>query len=704
MAELQMLDDSTLSRIDGQSGLSVDMSLKMKIGEIAYFDDGNGLELQNIRLGSAADISQKAKMKYKIDIAADSGLLLDYDIEPTRLFVGDVRLTDDQIDSMGGFGWDFAIEGTTRLSQDGVTYPGQGGVGLDAYFVLTDGRFIYKTNGNEIFYDDIAMTVNAPGMVWEPNSANGIDFKIPTLQGAFSIGGIRYSNAPAGTVDVYDKAAAALLPSFGSVRGDFDLSANYQIIGGGKYGAAGVSIDSQHVINSMNLIYSDDGRDLSFLAITGAYNVDGMHIDVAADTYGDQALSIAYDQVKGYVSIGQLLAGATQDSFGGFRFDFDWSDQVVDSTNYTNQFYFKGGGNQLAGPQGMAIDAIWSLNDSSLSYMEDGSTVMLSGLRSWGHGVVTADVTRLQTISGIEYFDGLRIGFENFSGGYQIDGLKVGRSSDDFSTKTLQGGTELLWALGIFPAYDFNINGHVTLGAGGNAGDGITINSDVVIDQANAAFMIDDHENGLWLTGMDYDVHLRDMTIDITEDGIQFAKAEAWSTMDISDLKVGQKDLGDSFGRLVFQGYETGSTMLIKPGGAQGVEGITIELKQVFAKAVDATRRNRIMWQTNRSGASGGTAIIFDDISTNDANDSGNTYGFRNDINIDIAETTVIDKTTGVVSNPLGLAVKAHTSFQELDIGSVQFQHGSSAPETGIYGMKLNNFSIMSNLTATPTD
>ena len=72
----------------------------------------------------------------------------------------------------------------------------------------------------------------------------------------------------------------------------------------------------------------------------------------------------------------------------------------------------------------------------------------------------------------MEFFDGLRIGFEDLKGGYQIDGLKVGKEGDDMSQKSLQGGTELLLALGVFPAYDFNINGHITLGAGGKTGEG----------------------------------------------------------------------------------------------------------------------------------------------------------------------------------------------------------------------------------------
>ena len=66
-------------------------------------------------------------MKFDIDVGASGDLLLAYDIQPTRYFIENIKLDDDQVSSLGL--WvDFALKGTTRLSQDGVT-PGSTKVG-----------------------------------------------------------------------------------------------------------------------------------------------------------------------------------------------------------------------------------------------------------------------------------------------------------------------------------------------------------------------------------------------------------------------------------------------------------------------------------------------------------------------------------------------------------------------------------------------
>lgn len=759
-AELRQLDDSTLSAIDGQSGLSIDMNLGMSIGEVAYFDDGNSLQLQGIKLGSAADINNKSHMEFDIDIESDGALLIGYDIQPTRYYISDIKLDDDAINGFGGFGWDFAISGTTRMHNDGLANASKG-IAFDTAYTLTDGRFIYHTNGNEIFFDDISMNVTAPGVIWEPSaSGEGIDFRVPSYVGSFNVGGIRFASGSDSTIVNYDKGVASSLPSFGSLRGDFDLSANFQIRGGGRFGVSGIRLDSQHVINNMNLIYSDDGNDLAFKEIKGWYNIDDLRIDVAEDRFGDKALAMTVAQITGEFNIGRIESGATGNSFGSVSLDFDFSDQVVDGVAYSNQLFIKGGGNAMTGSQGMTIDAMWSLADANLSYTDDGNTVIFSGLSSHGQGVVTVDVTSAGIFGGEEFFDGLRIGFEDFRGSYKLDGLKVGGKD-----KSLQGGTELLLALGVYPAYDFNLNGHVTLGAGGQSGDGITINSDIVISEGNAALLIDENGQGLWVTGLNYDIHLRDMTVDMTAEGIQIVKGEAWSTMDVGDLRIGSKASSASFGRFVLQTYEVGSTMTITPGGAgdvcvggsavdssgcsavggvweqRGAEGITVSLKQIFAEAVDEVKRNRFVWETNRIGGENGKGmqLIFDNITTNDGDGVNNTYGFRNDISIDVYQTKVVKKSSGVDSRgvlgnkgdekivdnsqaqgyryvssptasdmanrPLGFAVQAHTHFKELSVGSVQFKHANVAEAAvGIHGFSLQNVSINSNLTATPID
>jgi hypothetical protein len=389
---------------------------------------------------------------------------------------------------------------------------------------------------------------------------------------------------------------------------------------------------------------------------------------------------------------------------------------------------------------------------------------------------VTVNVTRDGEINGTRFYDGLRIGFEEVKAGYRINGLRVG--SDD---APLQGGTELLLALGFYPAYDFELEGQVTLGAGGASGEGLTINSDIRIRNGRAAVIAAPYDEGegeiaqkgLWITDLNYDAHIRDMTVDVTEEGLAIIKGEAWSTMDVGNLRVGDKELGASFGRFVLQKYETGSSMTIVPGGAgdvcaggsgataadcnasggiweaRGDEGITIRLKQIFARALSDTRKNAFTWETNRQADTSGkpvngtgTTLMLNDIHTSDGGDfdgngvEDNTFGIRTDLSVDVYQTKVVKKANGadalgvtgargdekimdpaaaagyryvssptatdLENRPLGFAVQARSQFKELSINSIDLVHPAGGPQTAVYGVKLQNFDIKANLTATP--
>ena len=61
------------------------------------------------------------------------------------------------------------------------------------------------------------------------------------------------------------------------------------------------------------------------------------------------------------------------------------------------------------------------------------------------------------------------------------------------------------------------------------------------------------------------------MTVDVMQEGLAIIKGEAWSTMDVGNLRIGNKESGHSFGRFVVQKYETGSSMTVAPGGAGNV-------------------------------------------------------------------------------------------------------------------------------------
>ncbi|MFJ5692224.1 hypothetical protein, partial [Providencia stuartii] len=69
--------------------------------------------------------------------------------------------------------------------------------------------------------------------------------------------------------------------------------------------------------------------------------------------------------------------------------------------------------------------------------------------------------------------------------------------------------------------YDFTLNGQITLKPGGLVGDGIGYNADFVVSDARAAITVDETGKGLWLSGTRYDMHFRDGTVDVTNNGVE---------------------------------------------------------------------------------------------------------------------------------------------------------------------------------------
>lgn len=772
MAEMQSLDDEDLADISGQSGITLEMELGMTADRLSYFDDGNGIYLEDFRVGSASTPGESAAHVIKVDITEDAALNLDYLVEDRRIEFGDIRLAGAPGIGMGGVFFDHSLQGSLRISPGGAF--GSSGYTFDTAYTMTGGRLGYRTNGNEVFLDDVTLDVEALGITLDV-VGNTLELNAPRISGSYDVGAIRYSSNPANHGNSYDASTGQALPSYGGLSGTFDLSSKTGITAGGREGE-GFRLDNQTTINSASFIYHDDNNTLAFRDITGHYNVNDLRIDVTTDRYSRNALGLTLGSLDGEFNIGRIEMGAGGKSIGEVNVSFMLRDHNYNGRSYTNAVYVQGGGHSDAGPQGLRLSAEWSLQLADLSYTEDGNRVIFSGLQSWGQGDVTVNVTRDGEKNGTRFYDGLRIGFEDVNAGYRINGLRVGR--DD---APLQGGTELLLALGFYPAYEFEMDGQVTLGAGGASGEGLTINSDIHIRNGRAAIIASPYDEGegevsqkgLWISDLSYGSHIRDMTLDVTEEGLAIIKGEAWSMMDVGNLRVGDKDAGASFGRFVLQKYETGSSMTIVPGGAgdvcaggsgatqadctasggtwetRGDEGITIQLKQIFARSASDSRKNAFTWETNRqTDASGnpvnntGARLVFNDIHTSDGGDfdgdgvDDNTFGIRTDLSVDVYQTKVVKKTNGadalgvagargdekimdpaaaagyryvssptatdLQNRPLGFAVQARSQFKELSINNIDLVHPTGGPQTAVYGVKMQNFDIGANLTATP--
>ena len=771
VADMKRLDDSTLADISGQSGLSVELDLGLTADRLSYVDDGNGIHLEGFRIGSAVDPSGQAFHLIRIDVEEDASLNLDYLVNDRRIEFGDIRLAGAPGVSMGGIFFDHSLEGYLNISQESTV--GGSAYTFDSAYTMTGGRLGYRTNGNEVFLDDITMSVEALGVTLDVVGET-LTLDAPRITGDWEVGAIRFSSNPLNHGVSVDAASGQPLPSYGSLGGTYDLTSKTGITAGGRSGE-GLRIDNETVIHSASFLYRDDGKALALRDITGVYRINDLRLDVATDWKNRPALGLTLGSMDGQFSIGAIEIGGNGKSIGQVNVSFLLEDQVFNGRNYSNAVYLQGGGHPDAGSQGLRLATEWSLRLADFSYTEDGNRVIFSGLQSWGQGDVTVNVTRDSIINGTEFFDGLRIGFDGIRAGYRINGLRVG--SDD---APLQGGTELLLALGFYPAYEFELDGHVTLGPGGASGEGVTINSDVRIRDGKAAIIAVPYDEGngeipqkgLWITELDYDSRVRDMTVDITQQGLAIIKGEAWSTMDIGNLRIGTKESGQSFGRFVLQKYETGSSMAVVPGGAgdvcaggmgdspsaciasggvwetRGDEGLTVRLKQVLARAISDDRKNSLTWETNRqnngTGAINGTGtrLVLNDIHTSDGGDfdgdgiEDNSFGLRTDLSVDVYQTRVVKKESGpdgmgVVGNrgdekimdasspsgyryvdnptvleadnrPIGFAVKARSQFKELSVNNIDLVHPVGGAQTAVYGVKMQNFDIKANLTATP--
>ncbi|MDF0751346.1 hypothetical protein NLU14_14060 [Marinobacter sp. 71-i] len=772
LAEMQSLDDDDMAAISGQSGITLEMELGMTADRLSYLDDGNGIYLEDFRVGSASRSGESAAHVIKVDITEDASLNLDYLVEDRRIEFGDIRLAGAPGVGMGGVFFDHSLQGNLRISPGGAF--GSSGYTFDTAYTMTGGRLGYRTNGNEVFLDDVTLSVEALGVTLDVVGST-LELNAPRISGSYDVGAIRYSSNPANHGNTYDVSTGQALPSYGGLSGTFDLSSKTGVTAGGREGE-GFRVDNETTINSASFIYHDDNNALAFRDITGHYNLNDLRVDIAKDRFGRDALGLTLGSLDGEFNIGRIEMGAEGRSIGEVNVSFMLRDHSYNGRNYTNAIYVQGGGHPDAGPQGLRLSAEWSLQLADLSYTEDGNRVIFSGLQSWGQGDVTVNVTRDGELNGTRFYDGLRVGFEDVNAGYRINGLRVG--SDD---APLQGGTELLLALGFYPAYEFEMDGQVTLGAGGASGEGLTINSDIRIRNGRAAIIAAPYDEGdgeisqkgLWISDLSYDAHVRDMTVDVTEEGLAIIKGEAWSMMDVGNLRIGDKDRGASFGRFVVQQYETGSSMTVVPGGAgdvcaggsgatradctasggiwetRGDEGITLRLKQIFARAVSDTRKNAFAWETNRQiDASGnpinntGTWLLLNDIHTSDGGDfdgdgvDDNTFGIRTDLSVDVYQTKMVKKTDGpdalgvagargdekimdpaaaagyryvssptatdLESRPLGFAVRARSQFRELSINNIDLVHPTGGPQTAVYGVKMQNFDIEANLTATP--
>jgi hypothetical protein len=756
---LERLSDSSLSNIQGQSGLTVEQSQLLNIENLSYTDDGNSLNLEGLRISSQTDINGSSSQKYIIDVASDGSLSVQTTINPTQMYVDAVRINN----SNGSFGnLTLNFQSVTNFMLKGKS---TGGLEGSLTTGISNADMIWGTNGHTLSFNNIGFIASIDSFTLEYDAIDntkgftrtGLAFGMDNFDFSFSTGALSLGGV-----------------SLGELSGELALSSNLEIFAGGRDSIQGLTFHSQVSILSdpTNFVkFTDDGNSLFMGDFSGSLNLTNLTLDVEPDH-----LAIGFDQMDGSFNAGKILIGDSLRPIGSIELDFLFNDDVVNNRynrirlypgiqqpdfsvmptqirTYAQNFY----AGLSSTSEGLSMATQWNLANAEVSYIDDGRRVVFSGIHSYGSANTTIDV-RDQKIA---------IGISNLQGSYSVDGLRVGNK-----TAPLQGGAELLLALEIYQAMDFDIDGFTEITAGGVSGGGIRIEGDYYFNNANIGLSIDENGEGIWATGVNYDVHLRDITFDVESDGLKINRGEQWSTMDIADLRWGNKISGRSLGRIKLERFEQNSLLAIKPGGAgevcvgasaasasacssaggrwedRGEQGMTVSLKAAFADegaTTDGTAiaRNRLTWENNRelqsNGEIRGTQMIFDNYSTNDGTGTADTneYGLQANLNIDVYETKVLKKITGTDANgvignlgeelifdgtardtytyvaspntsqralrPLGFAVKGNVSFKELNIDAVQLKHPNvEAPQTLFYGVVMQNLDLTTNLTATP--
>jgi len=707
--ELVGLDDELMEVVTGQSGLTVELHQQTTIAEVLYSDkddtSGGILDIKDISIEAPDYLpdyatNQQAITVHEIDVDGTDGLVIKSTYQPTRLRLGSISVGDHRgsaLDSyatrqsFGTFMYDYEGTSEIKIQGGGNAVLGTGGFIINSQTDITNSDMRWQTNGHTMLVDDLSYSATVTDMtidVMDFSGKAGLVFGIPSASYSFNLSGLCFAETENCGVD-----------SLGQLSGAMAFKDSYvHVFGGGRTGV-GITIDSYFEIDTASanyLTYTDDSA-LHIGDMSGAVTTTGLTLDIGtADPVIGDHIAIQVDSVAGNFKADTVQIGSQ--TLGSFEVDYTLADGTHDSVLYQNimklapgiawagqtftlaeQTAFYSGVTSTS--DGLSLYQEWNLA-ADLSYTENLNTINISHFQAHGKGYASIDIRN----DGSENY--LALGLVDYQGSYSIDGFKVGKASDDPKNNgTLQGGSELLLPLGIYPSYDFTVNGGIKMTTGGATGSGLSFDGDLLITDANFGLSTNilnyndgdannDRVVGVWADDVVYEYHFRNYTLDVENNGVKLVQGELWSDMDIGNLRWGDKKTGDSLGRLRFQRYQTNSQLVITAGGAGGAsciggagantadcetsggywvdkgdEGMTISLKQNWEQRL-GEKANVITWENNRStdidGNSindTGTSITLDNITTSDGyNQTDNAYGLHLDLAVDVAPTKVLNK------------------------------------------------------------
>ncbi|WP_211829465.1 DUF6160 family protein [Kistimonas asteriae] len=742
-AELRALDDDGMSAVTGQSGITIEItqtdsvtsapavSIDQLTWSAADQVAGSSLSLDGITVDKINGSDPDLNTVVEIDVTEETGLNIGIRQNHRRLTVDEVRLASSYEDNQsysgkgfGGWQFDYALDADLALSATGP------GLRLKGGLQFKDGTVIYRDTGDGALHlEGVAMELNARGsdagldfVVLEDGSGDFIRIAMNDLYSTFSVEGIRHTTTSGGLSD-----------SVGALSGAFGLAGILDIRPGGANPGTGMTLVPDLRINCADECLSAVDTSHTY----SLYYFDGDSSDTSnpylglADFYGRLASpGITLDLVKNRVSGGR--GDYLQLGFTGMDVTFGADNLYIgsDATSLgeiygQTQFgpsllkLYAGGAD---GASGVTMDVDWTLTDGNIRYADDGNYVWLTGLTAAVQGTAAVDV--VSAANGY-LADGIRIGLEDFQGGYQFKGLYVSDQSalpdESVLSQERQGGVELLYALGLYQALSFSeLDGALYLSGGGASGQGLTINADFVINGATGGLLIDYDRTGcgqgcgIWSSDATLVSHVRNMTFDVEDQpadvNMQLLddSGRLWSlarkAVVIRSLNYGYKAIGNvHIGHAAVLGGSTSlgglridsnirSTLALASGGdpTRGNQGVTVFLKNEYL-AADGNGQNAIRWTADsgdENTADDDRYLEFVGLETDPDNVSGDGYGLQTTLNIDVQNNS---------SDQLGFAVNAMSQAQHLRLDGINVGQNPIMREANLYNMR-----VQANMIATP--
>lgn len=755
-AELIGMDEDFLESVSGQTGLTVEMHKQIKVGDIRYSDkdgaSGEVLDFKDIVIGHPDDVNNKQAVSiHTIDVDGDDGLVIVSQYQATRLQIGSISVgnhrgsaLDDYAtrQSFGQIQYDWT--GTNVLSINGKS-AGDSGFIISSDTSITDSDFRWTTNGNTLQINDMVYNSTITDMtldVEDDTVKAYLALRMPTMSYDYNIGSICFSDV--------DCVAGNSLGNFAQSRAYKNSS--IFIYGGGREGT-GITMnmhfefdDSVNASGDGNVTTYTDEATVKIAKQSGVVDVTGFTFDIGTGEaiLGDH-IAMQWDSVVG--NFKSDLVEIAGNSAGAFEVRYDFSDGTHDSVNYKNQLKLAPGvafagedfltdtalvnagfdtlmrdfyANVTNVSDGISLYNQWNMS-ADFIYTDDIHTVMADNFYAYGDGYSTLDIRdgSLSVDSSNAGSDFLAIGIRNYKVNYGLDGLRVGGESAQ-----LQNGHEML---GFHSDASFTLNGAIEVRGGGASGSGINIDADMLITDGNFT-LTKSNGVGIHLDDVTYEFHMRDMTMDVDNDGIKLVLGELWTEFAANDIRFGGRTTGESLGGIAMTQYQKGSEIVISGGGAKvnrcmrasgadatacsanggtwidtigadGDEGLTIKHKQILLQeSIAEGKSNSVTYETNRvAGVSGtGQAIKLNNIYTSDGyDDATNTFGVENTVTVDVASAGTTQSAELFITN--------NVRFKELNIDNVQLIHGPSSTSSNmLQGIKMQNVDFSSQLSVSP--